>query len=452
MLGAGATFAGYRIEGVLGQGGMGTVYRARHPRLPRTVALKLLNREVSTDLEVVRRFEREADVVARLDHPGIVGVLDRGANDGHLWIAMQYLRGTDAAHWDAAAHSPATVTRLLGGTASALDYAHSRGILHRDVKPANIVIVPGDDFRDTYAVLTDFGIAGLTDSINTKITTTGTFTATLAYASPEQLSGEVVDHRSDQYSLACTLFTLLAGKQPYPGTNPGQVVMGHIAQPVPRITAARADLPAALDEVFEQAMAKQRDGRFATCAEFITTAVDVLGGRHTEAAGTPAAAPTPERGSPVARGVSTAERNFGIGWYAALIVFVLLFLITGAAALLLPDSNDQNSSGTQSWGDPRYLVSGSQTDTADGDGHAAQPASHRTVGIGRRSQAGGVGDSIGDRCHRGRVGPDMFGETWFTQVFEAEIQPVHRELFRAQQQITLSDRAQQRSEAEPTIT
>lgn len=348
MLGPGATFAGYRIEVVLGQGGMGTVYRARHPRLPRTVALKLLNREVSTDLEVARRFEREADVVARLEHPGIVGVLDRGADDGHLWIAMQYLRGTDAAHWDAPAHSPTAVARLLGGTASALDYAHSRGILHRDVKPANIMIVPGDDFRDTNAVLTDFGIAGLTDSINTKITATGTFTATLAYASPEQLSGEVVDHRSDQYSLACTLFTLLAGKQPYPATNPGQVVTGHIAHPVPRITAAREDLPAALDEVFEQAMAKQREDRFATCAEFIIAAHGVLAGRHIADAGSAAAAPPPERSTPVQREVSSTNDDAGIGRYGTVIIliFILLMLISGSATLLLPDSNSDNSSET----------------------------------------------------------------------------------------------------------
>ncbi|MGV9925204.1 serine/threonine-protein kinase [Nocardia rhamnosiphila] len=280
MLGAGATFAGYRVERVLGQGGMGTVYLAQHPRLPRSVALKLLNREVSTDPELVRRFEREADVIARLEHPGIVGVLDRGADDDHLWIAMQYIRGTDAASWDARAHPASTAVRLLGEIASALDFAHSRGVLHRDVKPANILISEADSFRDSRAVLTDFGIARLTDAAATKITATGTFTATLAYGSPEQLSGEVVDHRSDQYSLACTLFTLLTGQPPYASTNPGQVVMGHIAQPVPRLTAVRPDLPPTVDTVFERAMAKRRDDRFESCAEFVTAARDALDGRR----------------------------------------------------------------------------------------------------------------------------------------------------------------------------
>ncbi|MFI5718034.1 protein kinase [Nocardia sp. NPDC051750] len=302
MLGVGATFAGYQVEGVLGQGGMGTVYLARHPRLPRSVALKLLNREVSTDPELVQRFEREADVVARLEHPGIVGVLDRGADDGHLWIAMQYVRGTDAASWKSAGQSPATVVRLLGETAVALDYAHSRGVLHRDVKPANILIAEADGFREIRAILTDFGIARLTDADNTKLTATGTFTATLAYASPEQLSGAAVDHRSDQYSLACTMFAILAGRPPYASTNPGQVVMGHIAQPVPPLTAARPDLPPAMNAVLERAMAKNRDERFPSCAAFSAAAVDALAGRHT-AADLARSAPTALNMSPHGHGV-----------------------------------------------------------------------------------------------------------------------------------------------------
>lgn len=292
MLGVGATFAGYRIEGVLGRGGMGTVYLARHPRLPRSVALKLLSREVSTDPELTRRFELEADVVARLEHPGIVGVFDRGTDDGHLWIAMQYIRGTDAATWDARAHSPATAVRLLGETAAALDYAHSRGVLHRDVKPANILIADAESLRESHSVLTDFGIARLTDA-NTKLTATGAFTATLAYGSPEQLSGTQVDHRSDQYSLACTLFAVLSGRPPYASTNPGQVVMGHISQPPPRLTATRPDLPTTLDPLVARAMAKQREDRFRDCGQFITAVREALEGRHIAAPPTTPVTPVP---------------------------------------------------------------------------------------------------------------------------------------------------------------
>ncbi|NKY33658.1 serine/threonine protein kinase [Nocardia speluncae] len=314
MLGVGATFAGYRIEGILGQGGMGTVYLARHPRLPRSVALKLLNREVSTDPELSRRFEREADVIARLEHPAIVGIYDRGTDDGHLWIAMQYVRGTDASAWDAAAHPAMTTVRLITETAVALDYAHSRGVLHRDVKPANILIADSDDFRENHAVLTDFGIARLTDADNTKVTATGTFTATLAYGSPEQLSGEPVDHRSDQYSLACTLFAVFAGHPPYASTNPGQVVMGHISKPPPRLTESRPDLPAGIDGVLARAMAKHRDDRFATCTEFVDAVRDAFAGRPI-AADPARSAPTVHNAAP--GGYATPVVRNGNGMVAA---------------------------------------------------------------------------------------------------------------------------------------
>ncbi|WP_336081258.1 serine/threonine-protein kinase [Nocardia sp. SSK8] len=279
VLDVGASFAGYRLERVLGQGGMGTVYLAQHPRLPRSVALKLLNREFSGDRELQRRFEQEADVVAQLDHPGIVGVFDRGSDDGYLWIAMQFIRGTDAATWDSRAHEPGVTARLIGETGAALDYANQHGILHRDVKPGNILIAEPDHGLQQRAVLTDFGIARVTTAA-TQLTATGTFTATIAYASPEQLSGEVVDHRSDQYSLACTLFALYAGHPPYASTNPGQAVMGHLSQPVPRLSASRTDLPPALDGVIARAMAKRRDERFGSATEFTDAVRDALEGKH----------------------------------------------------------------------------------------------------------------------------------------------------------------------------
>lgn len=281
------SFAGYLVEGVLGQGGMGTVYLARHPRLPRLVALKLLNRGVSEDRELRRRFEQEANVVARLDHPGIVGVYDRGTHDGHLWISMQYIRGTDAARLDPRTASPDQIVGIIRDTAHALDYAHSRGVLHRDIKPANILIAEPEAGRESRALLTDFGIARLLDA-DTKLTTTGTFTATLAYASPEQLSGEPVDHRADQYSLGCTLYTLLAGQPPYPSTNPGQIVAGHLAKPVPRLSDIRPALPRRLDDVIARAMAKHRDERFASCGDFATVAAAALRGEDPGAWAAPA--------------------------------------------------------------------------------------------------------------------------------------------------------------------
>ncbi|MFG1791932.1 protein kinase [Nocardia sp. NPDC049149] len=274
----GQTFAEYLIEDVLGQGGMGTVYRARHPRLPRSVALKLLHRAVSQDEELRQRFIREANVVARLEHPGIVGIYDRGTQDGHLWISMQYIAGTDATRLDHRSTAPAHVVQIIADTADALDYAHSQGVLHRDIKPANILLAPAHSGRAPRAVLTDFGIARLLGS-DTKLTATGTFTATLAYASPEQLSGEPIDHRADQYSLACTLYTLLAGQTPFPSTNPGQVITGHLTKPVPRLSESRPDLPPPLDDVIARAMAKQRQDRFPSCGEFAAAATSALHGQ-----------------------------------------------------------------------------------------------------------------------------------------------------------------------------
>lgn len=276
--GIGGSFAGYAIESVLGRGGMGTVYLARHPRLPRSVALKLVNRDVSADPDVRRRFEQEGNVVARLDHPGIVGIYDRGTDNGHLWIAMQYIRGSDVAKLDPRSLTPDRALRIVTQTAAALDHAHAQGVLHRDIKPANILLAQSDTAREERAVLTDFGIARMLDS-STKLTATGTFTATLAYASPEQLSAELVDHRADQYSLACTLFALLAGRSPYADTSPGRVVAGHLSKPVPQLRDFRSDLPPALDHVFARALAKNREERFGSCGEFTAAVSGALDGK-----------------------------------------------------------------------------------------------------------------------------------------------------------------------------
>ncbi|MFI8972571.1 protein kinase [Nocardia asteroides] len=263
--GAGTVFAGYRIERLLGRGGMGTVYLAAHPRLPRQVALKLLNRELFSDPEVRGRFEREADVSAHLDHPGIVSVLDRGVEDGLMWISMQYVDGTDASVFRGTPMAPARAIGIVAQTGEALDYAHERGVLHRDVKPANILLArarTGDR-----VLLTDFGIARLRGDAR-QLTRTGAFLATLAYASPEQLSGAAVDHRSDQYSLGCTLFTLLTGESPFPADNPGAVVAAHLSKPVPGVSASVPGLPPAIDAVIARALAKNPDERFDSCAEF----------------------------------------------------------------------------------------------------------------------------------------------------------------------------------------
>lgn len=276
-LGIGESFAGYTIEGVLGEGGMGTVYLARHPRLPMQVALKLLTPTASADKELRLRFEQEAGVIARLEHPNIVDVYDCGATGGHLWIAMRYIRGGHAGQLTPQNATPARILGVIAQTGTALDYAHSRGVLHRDVKPANILLAAADAGREERAVLTDFGIARLMES-DAGLTADGSFAATIAYASPEQLSGVPVDHRCDQYSLACTLFMLLTGKAPFDYTNAGQVITAHLIKPPPRVSEIRTDLLGALDEVIARGMAKQPGERFGSCGEFVSAARTALSG------------------------------------------------------------------------------------------------------------------------------------------------------------------------------
>ncbi|MGW6422853.1 protein kinase domain-containing protein [Nocardia sp. NPDC055053] len=273
MIDEGGVFAGYTIERLLGRGGMGSVYLARHPRLPRRTAMKLLNRELFFDTEIRARFEREADLVAQLEHPNIVTVYDRGVEDDQLWISMRYIDGADAASLSSPV-DPARAVRIVAETAAALDFAHSRGVLHRDVKPANILLEPVDDSERVY--LTDFGIARLHNDNAAKLTQTGTFTATLAFASPEQLSGIALDGRADQYSLACTLFRLLTGTTPFDAANPVAVIQGHLQQPPPPASTLRSDLPPALDVVLARGMAKRPEERFASCAEFAAAAGQAL--------------------------------------------------------------------------------------------------------------------------------------------------------------------------------
>ncbi|MFF2083213.1 protein kinase [Nocardia sp. NPDC058176] len=276
-LAAGVVFAGFRIERVLGSGGMGSVYAARHPRLPRLVALKLLHSSYSADPVFRGRFEREAELAGRLDHPNIVAIHDRGSEDGRLWIAMQYVAGSDAEA--AVREGPVPSERALHiarSTADALDFAHAAGLLHRDVKPANILLrdgAPGVSVQQV--LLTDFGIAKAIDE-GTALTQTGSLVATLRYAAPEQLDGRQAGPRSDQYSLACTLFHLLAGRPPYTATTAGALVGAHLMQPVPRISELVPGLSVAVDAAFERALAKNPDQRYASCAEMVaavTTAV-----------------------------------------------------------------------------------------------------------------------------------------------------------------------------------
>lgn len=276
MSSAGQIVAGYRIERVLGTGGMGTVYLAANPTLPRREALKVLSAELSCNRDFRARFVREAEVAASLDHPHIVSVYNRGQTaDGQLWIAMQFVDGTDA---DAAQRSGTMTSQravhIVSDVAQALDYAHARGVIHRDVKPANFLLsgTPGTDER---ALLGDFGIARALDDVG--LTATGSVLATIAYAAPEVLSGAHLDGRADIYSLGCTLFSLLTGRTPFSSTNGmAAVMMAHLHQPPPRVSDFLPHLPAALDVVIATAMAKDPSARFPSASALAQAAQAAL--------------------------------------------------------------------------------------------------------------------------------------------------------------------------------
>uniref|UniRef100_UPI000A3EDFBB serine/threonine-protein kinase n=1 Tax=Nocardia jejuensis TaxID=328049 RepID=UPI000A3EDFBB len=276
MVRVGEVFAGYLIERRLGSGGMGEVYLVRHPRLPRSVALKLLGRDLAADTEIRARFAREAELIARLDHPNVVSVYDRGIEDGRLWIAMQFIDGGDASAVASAECPPGAAVFIAAETAKALDYAHAMGVLHRDVKPANILLARPSPGQDGRVLLTDFGIGRLRDE-SVRLTRTGTLTATLSYASPEQLSGADLDHRSDQYSLACTMFRILTGSTPFHSESAAAVIAGHLHRPPPPVSTLRPELPRALDPVLARAMAKAREDRYGSCREFTAAAFAALG-------------------------------------------------------------------------------------------------------------------------------------------------------------------------------
>lgn len=267
-LGNGAEFAGYTIHGLLGSGSAADVYVARHPRLPRLDALKILPASLTGDAGFRERFERDADLAAALLHPIIVAIHDRGEFDGRLWIATDYVQGTDAGRLLRERHPHGMAARevleIVTAVADALDHVHRRGMLHRDVKPANILLTESDS-EPRRILLSDLGVARQADDINGLMTTDGAGTA--GYAAPEQLMGGALDGRADQYALAATAFHLLTGAAPFADTSPAAVVANHLNAPPPLLAHRRPDL-APLDPVLSKAMSRDPAQRFSRCIDF----------------------------------------------------------------------------------------------------------------------------------------------------------------------------------------
>ena len=266
-LGPGTTFAGYQIESVVGRGGMGVVYRATDLSLERPVALKLIAPELAEDEQFRRRFLKEPKLAAALDHPNVVPIYEAGEREGQLYLAMRFVEGSDMRTLlrrdGGLSHDRALV--ILAQVASALDAAHRRGLVHRDVKPANVLV---DD--DGHAYLTDFGV---TKQLGGDTTETGQIVGTLDYLAPEQIRGEAVDGRADEYALACVLYECFASTAPFHGATEAETLWAHMQNPVPPVPGHPA-----LDPVLRKALAKEPEDRYESCAELIEAARLALAG------------------------------------------------------------------------------------------------------------------------------------------------------------------------------
>ena len=317
----------YELEKLVGSGGMSNVFRAHDRLLERTVALKILHEQYTRDEDYVERFRREARAVAQLAHPNIVTVIDRGEQDGRQFIVFEYVDGQNLK--DLSARGPLEAheaIRLTLQVARALSFAHGRGLVHRDVKPQNVLL--NDDGQ---AKVTDFGIARSLDVHG--VTQTGTVLGTSDYIAPEQARGLKVDPKTDIYSLGAVLYELLTGEVPYSGDNFVAVAMRHVNEPPPSVLDHRPDCPLRLDLAIQRAMAKDPQDRFQSMDDFVVELEGCLGeldGRGDEGATMIVPAPPkPRRTRP--------RRDRRIPAVPLLLVLLAVLLVAGGAYLLLRD-------------------------------------------------------------------------------------------------------------------
>ena len=360
-------FGRYEIKSEIGRGGMATVYYAYDPNFEREVAIKVLPHEFLHDPQFRVRFEREAKMVALIEHPAIVPVYDFGEENDQPYIVMRYMSGGSLA--DKLKNGPlpvAKVTQLLSVLAPALDAAHAKGIIHRDLKPGNILF---DQYDNPY--ISDFGIARLTNAANATLTGS-VIVGTPAYMSPEQIQGDrALDGRSDIYALGVILFQMLTGAMPYQADTPAKMMMAHLLEPIPQIHAANQNLPPALDVVVDQAMAKDPTQRFQSAGAMATLLQEVASGKviapteQTRLSMSPVAAPpradavrtgpgfTPPTPPPTGpaqpvTGTVAPKKNSGLpvwAWVVGGVVILGLLAVVvvggGAAALYLSRNHNQ---------------------------------------------------------------------------------------------------------------
>ncbi len=274
-LSPGSVFGGYRIDAFVARGGMGVVYRSTQLALDRTVALKVVAPEIADDPAFRERFEREARLAASLNHPNILPIYEAGEIDGQLFLSMRFVEGTDLGRLIAQGPlDPPRAAALIAQVGSALDAAHSRGLIHRDVKPGNVLIA--DEYGQERAYLADFGLSKSLAAA-TRLTRTGFMVGTLDYVAPEQVQGGVVDGRVDTYALACVMFEAVTGQIPFDRPDEAAKVWAHLSEPPPSAGEIAPAVSAELDEVIRRGMAKRPEDRFAESGDFGRAAVAAAG-------------------------------------------------------------------------------------------------------------------------------------------------------------------------------
>ena len=363
---------------------MGVVYLAEQRELGRKVALKLLPDELAHDTDFRARFERESRLAAAIDHPNVIPLYEAGEVEGTLFLAMRYVEGTDLATRLKEGPLPtATAIEILAQVAGALDAAHERGLVHRDVKPGNVLLDRTGSDERPHAYLADFGLTKQTGS-ETGLTRAGAFLGTPAYMAPEQVDGTEVDGRADQYALGAMAFEALTGRVPFVREKEVAVALAHLKDPVPSAVALRPELPAAVDTVLGKAMAKDREARYPTCAAFADDLRAALGG-----------------GAVAARPIGAGRRRTPL-----LVAAVAGLVLVAVAGLGLASS--LGGSGSPSPSPSGSVAVTSPSPTVPTATSTAFPNTAETALIAL--SAGGMGDRLptglvcGDRClvHRRR--------------------------------------------------
>jgi hypothetical protein len=361
---AGSIFAGFQIESELGAGGMGVVYRATQLALDRTVALKLITPDFASDEDFRERFKRESRLAASIEHPNVVTVYEAGEENGQLYIAMRYIAGTDLLALIRAEDGlePARAAHLLTQVAAALDAAHARGLVHRDVKPANVLVADGD-----HAYLTDFGLTKSAASVGP--TKTGQWVGTADYVAPEQIMGEPVDARADVYALGCVLYHALTGKPPFVRDSEIAKIWAHVNDPPPALReSAATPPPPAFDGVIRRAMAKAPGDRYPSAGDLGRAATAALEGRAisepersiASGAAAPVTGTRPSAELPEPGSAAGAARNGARPRRARIAVAAAVLVLIAAAGLLATGAFQSDDDGNDAPAGEEAAVTGSE--------------------------------------------------------------------------------------------